>query len=302
MTPARPPGSFAGRRRRRCPPAGGNDPTTPHASWRGCAVTKPSGSPARPSPPTAAGPPADRADYPTAELGRASDGWPVAATPCDSCRPRRLRTTFAPMAPGPPPGTNLCWPRAFGRPRRCATRYARCPRGPRPRYSPRRSSRLTGCASNQASSAPRPSAAPSPPVVKDGHLTLSPLSLRCGILGVTGTHSEAPPEGEFCALRLRVANPDPAFHTFVAARQRLAGVEPPRDAPSGFAMAVRRQHDQVELGGQNVLEVELWYDVPKGAPVSGVRLSGDSDPEGFQSDQTVAHAPDGVLVPLTPAR
>ena len=30
---------------------------------------------------------------------------------------------------------------------------------------------LTGCASNQASSAPRPSAAPSPPVVKDGHLT-----------------------------------------------------------------------------------------------------------------------------------
>src|SRR5664280_1425638 len=100
----------------------------------------------------------------------------------------------------------------------------------------------------------------------------------------------------------RVANPDPAFHTFVAARQRLAGVEPPRDAPSGFAMAVRRQHDQVELGGQNVLEVELWYDVPKGAPVSGVRLSGDSDPEGFQSDQTVAHAPDGVLVPLTPAR
>src|SRR5450759_5075178 len=98
MTPGRPPGSFAGRRRRRCPPAGGNDPTTPHASWRGCAVTKPSGSPARPSPPTAAGPPADRADYPTAELGRASDGWPVAATPCDSCRPRRLRTTFAPMA------------------------------------------------------------------------------------------------------------------------------------------------------------------------------------------------------------
>jgi len=161
---------------------------------------------------------------------------------------------------------------------------------------------LTGCASNQASSAPRPSAATSPPVVKDGHLTLSPLSLRCGILGVTGTHSEAPPEGEFCALRLRVANLDPAFHTFVAARQRLAGVEPPRDAPSGFAMAVRRQHDQVELGGQNVLEVELWYDVPKGAPVSGVRLSGDSDPEGFQSDQTVAHAPDGVLVPLTPAR
>src|SRR5664280_612093 len=76
-------------------------------------------------------------------------------------------------------------------------------------------------------------------------------SLRCGILGVTGPHSEAPPEGEFCALRLRVANPDPAFHTFVAARQRLAGVEPPRDAPSGFAMAVRRQHDQVELGGQN---------------------------------------------------
>lgn len=123
-----------------------------------------------------------------------------------------------------------------------------------------------------------------------------------GILGVTGTHSEAPPEGEFCALRLRVANPDPAFHTFVAARQRLAGVEPPRDAPSGFAMAVRRQHDQVELGGQNVAEVELWCDVPKGAPVSGVRLSGDSDPEGFQSDQTVAHAPDGVLVPLTPAR
>ena len=65
---------------------------------------------------------------------------------------------------------------------------------------------LTGCASNQASSAPRPSAAPSPPVVKDGHLTLSPLSLRCGILGVTGTHSEAPPEGEFGSSLHRVGH------------------------------------------------------------------------------------------------
>jgi hypothetical protein len=61
----------------------------------------------------------------------------------------------------------------------------------------------------------------SPAPVKDGHLSFTLLALRCGIAAVAGGHSDAPPDGQFCSARLRLDNPDPEFHTYVAGSQRL---------------------------------------------------------------------------------
>lgn len=135
---------------------------------------------------------------------------------------------------------------------------------------------------------------------KDGHLTFTLLSLECGITGVTGSHADAPPQGQFCAARLRVENRDPNFHTYESRRQRLAGVSGDRARPDAFAMAVRRQSEKVRLGGHTLMEVELWYDVPKDAEVTGLRVSGDNDPSGFMSTKPIGRAPDGVLIPMTP--
>ncbi|NUS24215.1 MAG: DUF4352 domain-containing protein [Streptomyces sp.] len=137
---------------------------------------------------------------------------------------------------------------------------------------------------------------------KDGHLTFTLLSLRCGITGVTGSHADAPPEGQFCAARLRVENIDPNYHTYESARQRVAGVTGDRAGPDSFAMAVRRQSETVRLGGHTLMEVELWYDVPKDAKVTGLKVSGDNDPTSFTSTKPVGRAPDGVFLPMTPAR
>lgn len=136
---------------------------------------------------------------------------------------------------------------------------------------------------------------------KDGHLTFTLLTLRCGITGVTGSHADAPPEGQFCAARLRVENNDPNYHTYESARQRIAGVTGDRSRPDSFAMAVRRQSEKVRLGGHTLMEVELWYDVPKGAKVTGLKVSGDNDPSSFTSTKPIGRAPDGVFIPMTPA-
>src|SRR5690606_14186063 len=135
----------------------------------------------------------------------------------------------------------------------------------------------------------------------DGHLTFSVLEFGCGLIAVQGTHSEGQPEGQFCHVRLRVDNHDPAFHDYLTRGQRLAGVAAPRNRPDPFAMAVRRQPETIRIGGHNAVEVELWYDVPKDAAVAGLRLSGDRDPVAFKSEDTVPHVKGGVLVRLKPA-
>ncbi|WP_327316715.1 hypothetical protein [Streptomyces sp. NBC_01235] len=151
--------------------------------------------------------------------------------------------------------------------------------------------------------APTPSAtatqAPSRPY-KDGHLTFTLLFLRCGLNAVAGSHSEGQPEGRFCWARLRVDNQDPVFHTYVAKSQRLAGVPGRPGQPDTFAMAVRRQHDSVEIGGHDLIEVELWYDVPRDAKVSGLRVSGDRDPAGYMNTSPAPYAPGGVLIAMKP--
>lgn len=153
-------------------------------------------------------------------------------------------------------------------------------------------------------SPPPPLGAPTPfpTPAKDGHLSFTLLALQCGITAVAGSHSDAPPDGQFCSARLRVDNHDPEFHTYVARSQRLEGVTGRRGRPDTFAMAVRRQFDGVQIGGHDLLEVELWFDVPLGATVTGLRVVGDRDVDAFRSTSIVPHAPNGVLLPMTPTQ
>ena len=87
----------------------------------------------------------------------------------------------------------------------------------------------------------------------------------------------------------------------IARSQRLEGVSGRRGRPDTFAMAVRRQSDDVQIGGHDLIEVELWFDVPLGATVTGLRVEGDRDVTGFMSRSIVPHAPNGVLLPMIPA-
>jgi hypothetical protein len=158
----------------------------------------------------------------------------------------------------------------------------------------------TGCGRSDTRPASSPTAT-TPAPTKDGHLGFTLLTLRCGLTAVAGSHSEGVPDGQFCSARLRVTNADPEFHTYVARDQRLEGVSGRRGRADTFAMAVRRQSDDVQIGGHDLIEVELWFDVPLGATVTGLRVEGDRDVTGFMNRSIVPHAPDGVLLPMTPA-
>lgn len=163
---------------------------------------------------------------------------------------------------------------------------------------------LHGSGTDSGSAAPTPtpgtSGHPMAKPVVDGHFTFTVLTFGCGLTAVQGTHAEGQPDGQYCNVRLRVDNHDPAFHDYVTKEQTVAGVTGSVARPDFFAMAVRRQPDRIRIGGHNAVEVELWYDVPKDAHVTGIKLSGDRDPIGFRGEGVVPHKPGGVLVRLLP--
>ncbi|QNP71254.1 hypothetical protein IAG44_18615 [Streptomyces roseirectus] len=163
---------------------------------------------------------------------------------------------------------------------------------------------VTACDADTGTTTPSaaPSTASQPPSRphQDGHLVFTLLALHCGIPGVTGTHSDALADGQFCSARLRVDNPSPDFHTYVVKNQRLEGVSGRPARPDSFAMAVRRQHESISIGGHSLVEVELWYDVPRDAKVTGLRVMGDRDPAAWMATTPAAHAPDGVVIRMKP--
>lgn len=149
-------------------------------------------------------------------------------------------------------------------------------------------------------SASPPSAPPLPPhTVKDGHLTFTVLELRCGLTAVFGSHAEGQPEGQFCSARMRVVNADPEFHTYVPRRQLLA-YEGGQARPDSFAMSVRRQLEEVQIGARNIVELEVWWDVSVQARVTGIKVSGDRDQGGFHNSSPPPYVPGGALIRYRP--
>lgn len=134
--------------------------------------------------------------------------------------------------------------------------------------------------------------------VRDGNLQLRPLSQECGLPAVFGTHAEGSPDGAFCRVWVEVVNTGAADHEFDTAQQAVVDKAGARYAPDAFAMAVRRQTEKVRIGGHQLLWLELWFDVPTAAAITGVRLAGDDDPPAYQAISPAPRAPGGVLFPF----
>jgi hypothetical protein len=148
----------------------------------------------------------------------------------------------------------------------------------------------------------RPSAAADVPqparAVRSGHLRITPLAGKCGIFVLSGTHALLDATGEFCRLRVRVESADSSSHAFSPYDQMLVLANGRRVAPSHGGMLVRRQPETVTLGADDLAEVVLIWDVPEGAPVTGVRLIGDNDSDAAGAFVTPAVNVRGVVVPL----
>ena len=134
--------------------------------------------------------------------------------------------------------------------------------------------------------------------VRDGNLLLRPLSWECGLAAVFGTHAEAQPDGQFCRVNVEVVNTGAEQRELDSTAQAVTDASGTRYGPDPSAMAIRRQPLSLRLGGRQRLWFELWFDVPRAAVITAVRLSGDVGAEAYQGQSPAPRAPGGVLFRL----
>jgi hypothetical protein len=159
---------------------------------------------------------------------------------------------------------------------------------------------LVGCNGTRMPATPRPTGdvPQAAKAVRSGHLALEALTARCAIFVLSGTHALLDANGEFCRARIRVRSGDSSSHDFSPFAQLLVLANGQEVAPSNGGMAVRRQPETVTLGADDLAEVVVIWDVPRGSAVTGVRLVGDGDTDAAGAFVVKAVNPAGVVVPL----
>jgi hypothetical protein len=108
-------------------------------------------------------------------------------------------------------------------------------------------------------------------------LTFTVMGIRAHLPAMVGTHIEFdPPAGEeYVRVRIAVENGDSTFHDVVPGQQLLL-LESGRTAPPyDQAMGVARQPDTISLGARDRVEFDLWYALPVGTRLNGLRVVGD---------------------------
>ncbi|GAA3083107.1 DUF4352 domain-containing protein [Streptosporangium carneum] len=165
---------------------------------------------------------------------------------------------------------------------------------------------LTGCSEN-APAAPTPSPTPTYPLtprpvrpgerpvtaapVTDGDTRFQVIGLQTGLAGFFGSHAEWQAKGQYVVVRIVVDNPGRTNSRFEARRQRLLTSDGGSYGVDNFTQAIKRQPDTLPVGAEVRIEMDLWFDVPKAAKVTAIRLYGDP-PLG------VGGTTDGITVPL----
>ncbi len=166
---------------------------------------------------------------------------------------------------------------------------------------------LTGCSANDTAApasspaatyrlTPRPVRPSERPItaapVTDGDTRFQVIGLQTGLAGFVGSHGEWQAKGQYVVVRIVAENPGRTNSHFDANRQRILTSDGAAYAVDRFAQAIKRQPDTFLLGAEVRVEMDLWFDIPKTAKVTAIRLFGDP-PLG------TGRTTDGVTVPLT---
>ena len=143
-----------------------------------------------------------------------------------------------------------------------------------------------GCSASPAPTAgPSPSASPTatapqptvtPPDATCGRLLIRVVGVQGGRPVIVGTHAEFPSHaGQFVRVRIYATNQDGVFHTFHALQSPVIDATGTATLPNREAMLIKRQSEDVVLGGENQAQFDLWYDLPTTARPATVVLRQD---------------------------
>lgn len=156
---------------------------------------------------------------------------------------------------------------------------------------------LAGCASAPAPEpgpptyalAPRPVRPDERPLVPvattEGDTVFQLIGLTTGMTTVLGSHAELPATGQFIRIRLVVTNSGRTFVPFDASRQLLVTTDGVVHAPDSQATLVKRQPGRIDIGTANLVEFDLYYDIPTDAVPMALRAFGGPSLADF-SDRT----------------
>ncbi|WP_344865759.1 DUF4352 domain-containing protein [Planomonospora alba] len=111
--------------------------------------------------------------------------------------------------------------------------------------------------------------------VQDGDTRFTVIGLQKGLEGFFGSHAEWQAKGRYVVVRIVAENPGRTNSRFDARRQRLLTADGRSYGLDAFSHAIKRQPETFLLGAGVRVELDLWFDVPDGAVVSGIRLYGD---------------------------
>ena len=110
------------------------------------------------------------------------------------------------------------------------------------------------------------------PVVRTGTVVFQPIGISDDLPAVVGTHAELDPTGVFLRLRLAVRNTGQDAVTIDPARQLLFTAGGTAIATDYQAMLVRRTYQPIALPPNDLMTLELWWDLPLGTRVRAFRL------------------------------
>jgi len=147
-----------------------------------------------------------------------------------------------------------------------------------------------GCSSDSAAGPARPSASASPTYLQaprtarpfetplagasatGPQVTVTVLGLRAHLSSLIGTHAEWLPRGEYQRLRVVLDNGSATYREFTTSKLLLVTADGRTYPPDYDAMNIARQPKVATVPAQGRLEMDLWYDVPKGSTLRALRV------------------------------
>ncbi|MFF5257627.1 DUF4352 domain-containing protein [Actinomadura viridis] len=112
--------------------------------------------------------------------------------------------------------------------------------------------------------------------VRSGDTAFTVIGYRGGMPELVGSHADMAPKGAYVRVRLVVENAGRTNQTFSAERQLLVTATGRTAEPDREAMLIKRQPAEFEVGAAVRVEMDLWYDVPRGERPVALRLSGSA--------------------------
>jgi ABC-type uncharacterized transport system auxiliary subunit len=125
----------------------------------------------------------------------------------------------------------------------------------------------------------------------EGDTAFRLIGLTTGLKSVLGSHAEWPAKGQFVRIRLVVTNTGRTTVPFDTDRQLLLTSDSATHVPDSQAMLIKRQPVRIDIGAADLLEFDLYYDVPVDVRPTGLRAFGGPTLADF-SDTT------GVDIPV----